>query len=216
MNINKKLIKYNFSSRKGVSIKYIVIHDTGNTNIGSNAEAHFRYFNGADRQSSAHYFVDDKQVLQLVEDSNSAWHCGDGKGKYGVLNSNSLGIEICVNRDGNYKKAVETTIELTKYLMKLYSIPLENVVRHYDSSRKICPASMSANNWKAWDEFKQALKVTDEYINLDILGKKVKVKGYFKNNTNYMILDNKEIPIRIVLETLGLAVTGLGNEVVAK
>ena len=75
---------------------------------------------------------------------------------------------------------------------------------------------MSANNWKAWDEFKQALKVTDEYINLDILGKKVKVKGYFKNNTNYMILDNKEIPIRIVLETLGLAVTGLGNEVVAK
>ena len=216
MNINKNLIKYNFSSRKGVTIKYIVIHDTGNSNKGADADAHFRYFNGADRQSSAHYFVDDKQVLQLVEDNNASWHCGDGKGKYGVTNVNSIGIEICVNRDGNYKKAVETTIELTKYLMKLYNIPLENVVRHYDSSRKICPASMSANNWKAWDEFKQALKVTDEYINLDILGKKVKVKGYFKNNTNYMILDNKEIPIRIVLETLGLAVTGLGNEVVAK
>ena len=216
MNINKNLIKYNFSSRKGVTIKYIVIHDTGNSNKGADADAHFRYFNGADRQSSAHYFVDDKQVLQLVEDNNASWHCGDGKGKYGVTNVNSIGIEICVNRDGNYKKAVETTIELTKYLMKLYNIPLENVVRHYDSSRKICPASMSANNWKAWDEFKQALKVTDEYINLDILGKKVKVKGYFKNNTNYMILDNKEIPIRTVLETLGLTVTGLGNEVVAK
>ena len=29
MEINKKLIKYNYSSRKDTKIKYIVIHDTG-------------------------------------------------------------------------------------------------------------------------------------------------------------------------------------------
>ena len=56
----------------------------------------------------------------------------------------------------------------------------------------------------------------EEFINLDILGKKVKVKGYFKNNTNYVTIDKQDIPIRSLLESLGLTVTGRGNEVVAK
>lgn len=53
-------------------------------------------------------------------------------------------------------------------------------------------------------------------INLDILGKKVQVKGYFKNNINYVTIDKVDIPIRSLLEALGLKVTGKGNEVVAK
>ena len=56
----------------------------------------------------------------------------------------------------------------------------------------------------------------EEFINLDILGKKVKVPGYFKNGTNYIKLDGKDIPIRAVLEALGLTVSGKGNEVVGK
>lgn len=158
MNIEKKLIKYNFSSRNGKKIEYIVIHDTGNKNKGANADAHYNYFNGGNRNASAHYFVDDSKVLQLVKDSNSAWHCGDGQGKFGITNQNSIGIEICVNADGNYDKAVANAIELTRYLMKKYNIPLDRVVRHYDASRKLCPASMSANNWQKWLWFKEQLK----------------------------------------------------------
>ena len=45
MEINEKLVKYNFSSRKRTSIKYIVIHDTGNTSKGADANAHFSFFN---------------------------------------------------------------------------------------------------------------------------------------------------------------------------
>lgn len=56
----------------------------------------------------------------------------------------------------------------------------------------------------------------EEFINLDILGKKVKVPGYFKNKTNYMKVAGKDYPIRTVLEALGLTVSGKGNEVVAK
>lgn len=158
MNIEKKLIKYNFSSRAGKKIEYIVIHDTNNKNKGADAEAHYRYFNGGDRGASAHYFVDDAKILQIIDDSMSAWHVGDGKGKFGITNQNSLGIEICVNSDGNYEKAVANAIELTKYLMEKYNIPLEKVVRHYDASRKLCPASMSANNWVKWQWFKEQLK----------------------------------------------------------
>ena len=153
--ITKKLIQYNFSSNN--NIKYIVIHDTANTDSGANAEAHYRYFNGGDRQASAHYFVDDKEIVQLVEDFNASWHCGDGGGAYGITNHNSIGVEICVNCNGDYGKAVNNTVDLVKLLMNKYNIPIDRVVRHYDASRKICPQSMSDNNWAKWWEFKNKL-----------------------------------------------------------
>ena len=92
IKINEKLVKYNFSSRNGEKIKYISIHDTGNKRRGADANAHFNFFNGGDRQSSAHYFVDDKQILRIIKDEHKSWHCGDGKGKYEIRNENSIGI----------------------------------------------------------------------------------------------------------------------------
>lgn len=157
--IIEKFIKYNYNQgRNGNKIKYIVIHDTGNKSKGSDSEAHFRYFNGENRNASAHYFVDEKQIIQTVNNLNTSWHVGDGKGKYGITNQNSIGIEICVNSDGNYEKALKNTIWLTKKLMNDYNINIENVVRHFDASRKNCPASMSLNNWSKWNEFKKALQ----------------------------------------------------------
>lgn len=153
MEINKKLIKYNFSSRNGKGIKYIVVHDTGNTKAGSGALNHYIYFNGGNRKASSHYFIDDKEIIQTVDDENASWHCGDGKGVYGITNSNSIGIEICVNEDGDYKKAQMKAIELIRHLMKIHHIPKENVIRHFDASRKICPKSMSAVGWREWTLF---------------------------------------------------------------
>ncbi|WP_411680069.1 N-acetylmuramoyl-L-alanine amidase [Clostridium thailandense] len=153
--ITKKLIQFNFSS--GNDIEYIVVHDTANTDRGADAEAHYRYFNGGDRQSSAHYFVDDKEIVQLVEDYNASWHCGDGGGRYAITNHNSIGVEICVNSDCSYEKAVSNAVDLVKFLMQKYSISIDRVVRHYDASRKICPQSMSDNNWERWWNFKNRL-----------------------------------------------------------
>ena len=159
MQINKKQIKFNITKRKSLP-KYIVIHDTGNTNKGADANAHFKYFNGGNRNSSADFFVDDTQVLQ-VNDYHTyyTWHCGDGKGKYGITNGNSVGIEICINSDGDYNRAFVNAVELIKHLMKELNIPEECVVRHYDASRKNCPATMSKNNWQLWSKFKESLKV---------------------------------------------------------
>ena len=42
--------------------------------------------------------------------------------------------------------------------MSELNIPIERVVRHFDASRKNCPASMSANNWMEWYKFKEMLK----------------------------------------------------------
>jgi len=165
VKVTKRLIKYNYSP--GNDIKYIVIHDTGNKRKGANAYAHYRFFNSRNRRASAHYFVDDKEILQLVEDYNASWHCGDGKGKYGITNHNSIGVEICINEDGDYDKAVENTVDLVKYLMEKHDVPLDRVIRHYDASRKICPRSMSKNNWERWWKFKSRLseKTKDELNN---------------------------------------------------
>lgn len=151
-------IRYNFSRRKGATIKYLVIHDTGNDSKGADTMAHYRYFNGGNRNASAHYFVDDKQVVQLVGDSLSAWHVGDGKGRYGITNANSLGIEMCINSDGNYAKMYYHTVELAKNIMQKFNIPIERVVRHYDASRKSCPDHMRKSGWQAWAQFKRDIQ----------------------------------------------------------
>ena len=167
MTINKKQIAYNRSKRTG-PIRYIVIHDTGNASKGANANAHFNYFNGGDRQTSADFFVDNTQILQ-VNDYNTyyTWHCGDGAGKYGITNANSIGIEICINSDGNYDVAFQNAVALTKQLMSELNIPIERVVRHYDASRKNCPASMSNNNWLLWHTFKAQLTANIELTSVN-------------------------------------------------
>jgi N-acetylmuramoyl-L-alanine amidase len=167
MTINKKQIAYNRTKRSQEPL-YIVVHDTGNPGKGANADAHFNYFNGGDRQSSADFFVDSTQVLQ-VNDYNTyyTWHCGDGKGKYGITNANSVGIEICVNPESNYDMAFQNTVALVKHLMTELNIPIERVVRHYDASRKNCPASMSANGWALWNTFKVQLAVNAELTSIN-------------------------------------------------
>ena len=139
--------------------EYIVIHDTGNKSKGADATAHFNYFSGGDRGASADFFVDSKQALQANNyNAYYTWHCGDGNGKNGITNANSIGVEICVNSDGDYNEAFKKTVALTKHLMKELNIPAENVVRHFDASGKICPASMQKNNWALWNEFKKQIK----------------------------------------------------------
>ena len=155
-------IKYNRSNRGGTPIRYIVVHDTGNPSRGANATAHYNYFNGGDRSSSADFFVDDTQVL-CVNDYYKfyTWHCGDGHGKYGITNRNSVGIEFCINVDSDRDKTLERTAQLVRELMQELDIPIDRVVRHYDASRKNCPQSMSGNGWAQWYKFKEKLKGED-------------------------------------------------------
>lgn len=129
----------------------------------------------------------------------------DGKNKYGVTNSNSIGIEICVNSDGDYAMAVQKSIELTAHLMKLHNIGLDHVIRHYDASRKNCPASMNKNGWEPWRAFKIELernlntKVDTNIVKVNIKGKRYSMEGVFQNNKNY-------VGIRELAETLGFDV----------
>src|SRR5699024_3878652 len=93
---------------------HIVIHETANTGKGANAKAHANLqANGNSRQASWHYTCGSDGIYQSFSDNAQCWHAGST-----FYNKNSIGIEICVNSDGNYKKAVNNAIELVKYLMK--------------------------------------------------------------------------------------------------
>jgi hypothetical protein len=148
--------------RTNANISYIVVHDTGNTSSGANANAHFNYFNGANRNASADFFVDSAQILQVNDYLKFfSWHSGDGNGQYGITNRNSVGIEMCINSDGNYNVMLEKTVWLVRHLMSRLNIPISRVVRHWDASRKMCPNTMSANNWAAWNSFKSRVTNTN-------------------------------------------------------
>ena len=153
--IQRKISSFNYSTRNGNRVKYIVLHYTGNK--GDTAKNNVDYFYGGNRGASAHYFVDDYSIWQSVEECYSAWSVGDGKGVYGITNRNSISIEMCCDSSGVITEKTESNaLELVKYLMAKYNISISNIVRHYDASRKICP-NWSANNWARWNNFKSKI-----------------------------------------------------------
>lgn len=154
--IQQQFINYNRSIRS-TSPKYIVVHDTGDP--GAIAQNEHDYFSGGDRSASADFFVDSDNIIQIIDTDNYySWHCGDGHGAYGITNANSTGIEMCLDSNGEpTDETVQNTIDLVKNLMNKYNIGIDNVVRHYDASRKSCPNSFMDNSWARWYDFKERI-----------------------------------------------------------
>lgn len=63
------------------------------------------------------------------------------------------------DRDWYFEDAtIKSAIELTRYLMEKYHIPVDNVLRHYDVTGKICPNPLVYNHTKyTWAGIKAAL-----------------------------------------------------------
>lgn len=173
------------------TIKYIVVHYTaGSSSVKGSATATRNMWQNSNRDASADFVVDDEQIIQANPSLTDyyCWSVGDGKGKYGITNTNSVSIEMCstlkkgtsasaANHTGwtINEKVINNVIKLTKYLMAKYNIPIDRVVRHYDASRKYCPGVVGwndgvlydavtgkstgkKNNSDEWLKFKQKLK----------------------------------------------------------
>lgn len=118
---------------------YVVIHETDNWSKGANAKCHAQAMKNGNLAGTVHYYVDSENVYQTLDHNDGAWAVGDGKGKYGITNRNSINIEICVNPESDYYKAVEKAEQLAAYLLKQYGWGTDRLKRHYDASRKHCP-----------------------------------------------------------------------------
>jgi N-acetylmuramoyl-L-alanine amidase len=131
----------------------VTIHNTGNASKGAGAKSHAAYVKGdaaANLPVSWHYTVDEKDIYQHLPDSEDAFHAGDGAGDG---NRKSIGIEICMNSDGDLLKATDKAAELTAFLCGKYNIPVENVVQHQKWSGKNCPQLIRNGKPYNWNAF---------------------------------------------------------------
>lgn len=192
----EKQIKYNVTSktRNRYNIIGLVVHGTANTAKTADAKAHYNYFNSGNKNSSADYIVDNTQIVRLNDFTKSyTWHIGDYKNrglsapKHGLYNSNTLGIEMCVNNYKDTEKMKETvnnTIKLACYLIKnvIYLKP-SKVFRHFDVTTKWCPGlgydcvdldnPEIAPNWKSFKEDLTELYKSVGTGNIDLSSKTV-------------------------------------------
>lgn len=138
---------------------YVIIHETDNWSKGANAKAHATAMKNGNLAGTVHYYVDSQECYQTLEHQDGAWAVGDGHGKYGISNLNSINIEICVNPESNYYLAVDRAAELAAMLLNQYGWDTSHLKRHYDASRKHCPRRILDEG--LWDNF---VKCTASYM----------------------------------------------------
>lgn len=166
--------KSNYGGKRSKSsIKWIVIHYTGND--GDSDESNGNYFKNNIVKASAHYFIDDDSVTQSVPDDYIAYSVGGsrysnykqtgGAKYYGqATNANTLNFELCDSeRNGIVMataKTLDNAVSFIKQKMQEYNIDKNHVIRHFDVNGKQCPAYFcySDKNNKTWEEFRNRLE----------------------------------------------------------
>ena len=147
-------------------IRYLVVHFTAND--GDTAKNNADYFARTVTGTSAHYFVDEREVWRSVPEACTAWHCGT-RGMYfhpACRNKNSIGIELCSRKDANGAyyftgETVERAAQLVREMRQRYHITCGNVLRHYDVTHKLCPEPF-VRNAAAWEVFLQKVQEKEE------------------------------------------------------
>ena len=169
MNIHTDYFCHHANYRRGRAkpVSFLVYHYVGAT---GGAEANARYYHNTENiGASAHYFVghasEGAEIWSSVPEESTAWHCGAKSYKHPACrNANSIGIEMCckLGPKGWYieEETLAAAAALGRDIMARYGIPLENVVRHYDVTGKLCPAPLVDET--AWANFKKRLEVEEE------------------------------------------------------
>src|SRR5690625_2695608 len=191
-------------SKQRNNVKFLVSHETANNNAG--ADNHFQYFNNITFQASAHTFIDDKKILEIIPLNEKAWHVQYNQDKrvlgLGYANDNAIGIELC--RPGNFKQAYDRYVWYHAYLCKKFGLqPKKHIIQHskLDPARRSDPESWLNPNGVTWNKFiKDVQKYYDNWdkdnskpnnklyrvqigaykqkVNADLQAKRAKDKGF--------------------------------------
>lgn len=147
MEIIKKLVP---ESKWGIKCPYemtptrIVVHNTANDATARNEIA---YMTNNDYETSFHYAVDDKEIVQGIEENRNGWHASDGNGKG---NREGIAIEICYSKSGGdrFIKAEQNAVDLIVDILKRYGWGIDRVTKHQDyGNHKYCPHRTLDMGW---------------------------------------------------------------------
>jgi len=217
----------NKTARPGLKIvpRGLVIHWTANEGKGANAVANRNYFNKPTTEASAHYIVDDKQIVRCLPENEMGYHVGAKSYKPEALkqlssypNNCTIGIEMCVNVDSDFRAMYKRTVELAADILKRYGWSVDKLWRHYDITGKNCPAYFVSDDFarkytgltaqQAWAKFKDDVhklltsnpqptpKPVDK-VSIEVNGKLLPVQGFLKDGVS-------RLPVRAVAEAAGV------------
>jgi hypothetical protein len=142
--------------------EFYVVHNTAN-NASANDEITYMNRTKAQggKQVSYHYAIDDKEVVQGLEENVNGWHASDGAN--GAGNRKGIGIEICWSKSGGEKfiKAEKLTAEFIAQELKKKGWGLDRVKKHqdFDPNGKYCPHRTLDMGWQRF------LNMIDSYMN---------------------------------------------------
>ncbi len=99
---------------KLTSLEFVVVHDTGNNNVGATAQMHSNYLVN-NTSVSWHYTVDQKEAIRHIPHDEVGYHAGDGLREFGL---NDTGVSattdvpvITISSNGFYEfNGVASTI----------------------------------------------------------------------------------------------------------
>lgn len=150
------------NSRSGETlgdVQFIVSHDTGNP--GSTAYGNRNYFANTDPSASAHTFIDDTYILEIIPLNEKAWHvryvAGTDNRMFGVdANDAAIGVELAWGGRINFQEAYDRYVWYHAYLVDKYNLnPREDIVAHstLDPSRRTDPQNALNRYGISWEEF---------------------------------------------------------------
>ncbi len=130
----------------------IFVHYTANkeTSAAQNRSYFENLKDTHERYASAHFIIGyEGEILQVIPLNEIA--CAVQSRNY-----DSISIECCyLAEDGHFTEATyESLIELLAYLLQVYNLEPEDILRHYDSSGKKCPLYYTEHE-DAWDKLKE-------------------------------------------------------------
>ena len=153
--VQQDFLTVNPWSRPGTPLEKIdgvVIHYVGNPN--TTAQANRNYFESLSSgeegtYASSHLIVGlEGEVLQCIPLTEIAYASN-------IRNADTVAIEVChpdetgAFSDASYRR----TVELTAWLCREFGLdPMEDVIRHYDVTGKICPRYY-VDHPEAWESF---------------------------------------------------------------
>ena len=154
VNIVKKIVpesRYYLKCPYEMTPTRIVVHNTAND---ATARNEISYMTNNDYETSFHYAVDDKEIVQGLPENRNGWHASDGNGKG---NREGIAIEICYSKSGGdrFIKAEENAVDLIEDILNRYNWDIDKVTKHQDYTNKYCPHRTLD---LGWDRFINMIK----------------------------------------------------------
>ena len=182
---------FDIKKRNSKQIKFIIFHYTG---MKKEIDA-INLLTDQKSKVSSHYFIKKNgDILSLVPDLYIAWHAGISSWKkYKTINKYSIGIEISNSGHGyKYekftKKQINSTIKLSRFLIKKYKIKSNFILGHSDIApdRKKDPGEkfpwmdLSKNKISYWHSVKSKKLLDNRNRKVSNLEKDIFIKNIYK------------------------------------